>query len=342
MTADAFGEAQKELLRTLTHHMILMAERAHVMSNQKANSRILENADCIWRGKAIFEWETVSFDTASCHGENLHPLARHFFVQQPGQLESTGTCGSYSPQPLEPSSALSLEPLPDLVLPDICDVEPTCWANNVNEKFLHGHCVSCFSAVATSGMSSSCLSRKYDLSIDWSPKLRDNILAGPEPSGCENSTYIDGLNSSCNPFNWSDIPHFGMEDSCGVYTASTRPSVHDLSKNGSEHPWYPDVGSEPKSGTQETLPDLSSAMIALDEPTFEHELKPSNDHNEGEVRPGLVERIKRNPRNRNFLAFARGCKLSRFWAADAQNLKTCVSCGASGSGFSSAVPEVCV
>ena len=62
MTANAFEEAQKELLRILTHHMILIAERVHVLSDQKAQSRILESADRIWREKAIFEWETVPID----------------------------------------------------------------------------------------------------------------------------------------------------------------------------------------------------------------------------------------------------------------------------------------
>lgn len=70
MTANAFEEAQKELLRILAHHMILIAERTHIIDNQRTDCDILENAYRLWSGKAVFNWDVVqvhgSQDFCSC------------------------------------------------------------------------------------------------------------------------------------------------------------------------------------------------------------------------------------------------------------------------------------
>ena len=88
MTANAFEEAQKELLRIMAHHMILIAERVHLMDSPRANCHILENACSVWRGKAVFKWETVRPDepkelqedlaSVACYGPVLNELALRF------------------------------------------------------------------------------------------------------------------------------------------------------------------------------------------------------------------------------------------------------------------------
>ncbi len=75
MTANAFAEAQKELLRILAHHKILIAERVHLMDSPRADCHILENACSVWRGKAVFKWETVQADEFKELQEDLASVA---------------------------------------------------------------------------------------------------------------------------------------------------------------------------------------------------------------------------------------------------------------------------
>ncbi len=97
MTANAFAEAQKELLRILAHHMILIAERVHLMDSTRADCRILENACSVWHGKAVFKWETVQPDEPKELQEDFASVACYGLVQNELALGFPGSNLEQSP-----------------------------------------------------------------------------------------------------------------------------------------------------------------------------------------------------------------------------------------------------
>lgn len=269
MTANAFEDAQKELLRTLTHHMILVAERSHVMSDQKANSLIVEKAYCNWSQKAIFRWETVSLNLHEDLKEDYHSLAHHFSSQGLRKLESMGigTSGLYPPQLIERTPILSLDALSDLKALDSCDT------NNVNDETLPSHCVFCASILDFSGVCSQCLPLNHDICIDGDPKHIGDPLNGPEFSGYETSANIDGIDQFGYQWNLSNPLQESIQSTVGVGTASEGKDLHALCIDYSGLSWDPEAESEPRPRTLETSPGFASPASAFDQSLFRKDLQ---------------------------------------------------------------------
>lgn len=96
MTANAFGDTQRQLLRILAHHMIHIAERAHVLDSQRANGHVLENASRLWSGKAVFEWKAVQIDGPRELDQDLDLFACCSALHDKQEVTSTGFNGELS------------------------------------------------------------------------------------------------------------------------------------------------------------------------------------------------------------------------------------------------------
>lgn len=83
MTASSFEEAQKELLRILAHHMIIIAERAGILETQGADCLLQGNAHRLWSGKAVFNWDLVQLGDFGVHEEGYQSSADYYPVQGP-------------------------------------------------------------------------------------------------------------------------------------------------------------------------------------------------------------------------------------------------------------------
>lgn len=52
----AFIDAQQQLIGTLSHHLIHVAEQLHLLADNVARERLIEGARSRWDRKATFEW----------------------------------------------------------------------------------------------------------------------------------------------------------------------------------------------------------------------------------------------------------------------------------------------
>lgn len=59
-TMQVFFEAQKQLLRILTHHMIYLGERINLLDDSISKKLIVEGSHCQWKRKPAFEWKELS------------------------------------------------------------------------------------------------------------------------------------------------------------------------------------------------------------------------------------------------------------------------------------------
>ena len=70
-----FEAARQQLLRTLSHHMVNLAERINLMRTHEVKQRLLDSASNQWRKTAQFEWKvTITYDPPMlvCQGERYY------------------------------------------------------------------------------------------------------------------------------------------------------------------------------------------------------------------------------------------------------------------------------
>lgn len=87
----AFSDAQRQVIRTLAHYLVQIAERLHLFENDVARERLIEDARSQWHGRAMFEWkiETVDSDHAPSFGEQLSFSALNSFVEPDSVIAET-------------------------------------------------------------------------------------------------------------------------------------------------------------------------------------------------------------------------------------------------------------
>lgn len=248
MTANTFGEAQKQLLRILAHHMILIAERSHVLESQRANGHILENASRLWSGKAVFDWEIVRVDGPREPEEDFEDFTSGSSIKKTQRVTSIDFSGQ--------SSTLDFEDVPtspnlfsDTVSPENTfqfselPVPPTAY-------LMHGHCIRCHEYITLKFHSADleqvvcerCLPHNAaTLSLSGDP-LPGLMVPEMGTSAVADSTpYLE------DEWNWSNPPFFPAEDNTSqmsqpstfgqgrMCTSSSKAGLADLATSDSNY-----------------------------------------------------------------------------------------------------------
>lgn len=304
MTSNAFEEAQKELLRILTYHMILIAERVRIIDSQEANCSILENAYRLWSGRAVFEWEVARLD-------GLGELAVYACCTH---------CGAIV-QPFETATASSFNTLLDTtILPDNSFEPPIPRTNDAYDDSVLGQCFSCYNALDAGGLCQPCLPLYLDLPIDKNLDHLGDPLQGQMVSETETSHFMRSLPCFEDQKSWSDFPELGRESMGEVYTPSFGPGPHQLStaySNLPSHLTTSDVSTLGVSGIVSASaplthdsPEFRSPMNAFEDANPGNEILTSNDCYGGEINPS-EGRPRGRPRKANSSMSARGKNRSR-------------------------------
>lgn len=160
MTTSAFGEAQRELVRILAHHMILVAERAHVIPGQGPNGQILENAHCLWEGKAVFSWNAV--ELANPEVDSISTTVGSKGLSQP-DFGSTGSSGEQSQPFFGNDSTSTLYRCEQITF---TDKAPVLKVPGANANSFVDRCVSCESVLDSDGLCRPCLLLGLNFPID--------------------------------------------------------------------------------------------------------------------------------------------------------------------------------
>ena len=92
LSTRAFVAAQQQLIRILTHYMIEIADRVHLLDAQSSKNAILEDASEQWKQMAAFGWR----DTDQQEGQRYAPPA------SADQHEIVGSMGFVADLPLNP------------------------------------------------------------------------------------------------------------------------------------------------------------------------------------------------------------------------------------------------
>ena len=56
---QGYDDAQKQLLRVLAHHLVLVGKKAQVLNPEYSETQIIEDASCQWKRRATFEWQEM-------------------------------------------------------------------------------------------------------------------------------------------------------------------------------------------------------------------------------------------------------------------------------------------
>ena len=171
MTTTAFIEAQKQLVRILAHHMIQIAERAHVLDSQKAGGRILENVYRLWDGKPVFRWEIVQLDVPRELEENSYLFLGNNSVQSRPEIGSAGM--SCAKLPVNMHEACLWNSRSDTVSSGNYNQGSTFGVTGTTENPTLGRCVFCNDALDADGLCWTCLLPDLDVPIDETPKDLD-------------------------------------------------------------------------------------------------------------------------------------------------------------------------
>ena len=208
---NAFEEARKELIRILAHHMVLLAERVHIIENQEACEPILENAHRIWSEKAVFKWEVVPSDGLEDFGRASGSPSNDYTVSGAGMLELTFpseeqlskspsydvACDSISPSHIVPLDN-------PLATPVSRDIGTTC------DPIL-GRCFSCSTPLDANGLCLFCLDPAL---MGESTNHQDDCLQDPTLFQDQNSSnicsspYLEDQWALMDPL-WSRIESMG-------------------------------------------------------------------------------------------------------------------------------------
>lgn len=245
MTPNAFEKAQKELLRILAYHMILIAERVRIIDSHTADCSILENAYRLWRGKAVFRWEMIR---PYCPGG----LA----VYDCCTTASTGSSAEQPPQVFE-----------------------TATASSFNTLSVLGQCFSCYNSLDADGLCQPCLTLYLDVPIDKNLDYLGDPLQGHMVSGTETSHFMRSLPCFEDQKSWSDFPELGRESKGEVYTPSFGPGPHQLSTAYSNLPWH--LATFDVSTLGVTGIASASAPLTHDSPEFTSPMNTFEDPNPG-------------------------------------------------------------
>ena len=275
MTAHAFEEAQKELLRSLAHHMILVAERAQILDDSRANHNILENAYLIWTGKAVFMWAAVSPDGSEELEESFDPVTCNPRVYHAQELGSAGWIGERTPLLSNLLPAFTFKSSADIVSPDNYVDGPISQINNSSTDPFHSRCLSCNSAfdVYVGGLCGLCLPLSLDFPIDRIPDpldepQQDQYISEPRASANAHST-----SRLENQLDWSDFLNLSVLKMSGVpvglddhpTTYSNLPGIPNASHTSCLS--TPEIESGPTPLTYDLL-ESASPTIAVERPSF--------------------------------------------------------------------------
>lgn len=218
MTMNTYVEAQKQLLRILAHHMIQIAERAHVLDKQKASDHILENAYRLWDRKAVFEWEIVQAENPLELKEDSNCFSGLSHTMQKPCLAAMHYCRQTA---VNSNAANSGNSFTDIFTSDSFKERSTAGITGVLDNPIIGRCVFCNNALDADGLCRPCLLLDIDFPIDETLDALDN----PPPCRMALETQNSAMNSSTpyssNLWNRLDPPNFLGEDTDGMSTASS-------------------------------------------------------------------------------------------------------------------------
>ena len=292
MTYNAFGEAQKGLLRILAHHMILIAERVHIIGSQRADCHILESAYRLWSEKAVFEWDDVPLDE-NTQPEDVLSILDCCTAHSIRKRGSIGSGGQQSPLPFSNATASSLDSSTDYIFPNhnlgrLISSE-TC----ANDDSILGQCFSCNGALNVNGFCQPCLSICLDAAVDGSLALgipiqshegsenRNPAAFYSEPSledqwypldslnfGVERQSSQQGLPDLSPPY--SNLLKLNATVPTGLsepeFLSDPAPIVYDFPE--SMHPVdNPHLGGEPQSSDDQSWESLHSLQYQFSKQT---------------------------------------------------------------------------
>ena len=292
MTAQSFEEARKGLLRSLAHHMILLAERAQIMDDSKANHNILENSYLTWTGKAVFKWQAVrSIDTEDLEG-SFHRLTRHCTVVDAQELGLADSIGEQTPLLSNPLPAFTSELPLDIVSSDHYEA-PFFQISGSSSDSLHSRLLVCDSAlgvdVDVDGICGLCPPLSLDVPIDMIPDHLDDPQQGQLVS--EAQTPVDHHSKPYlkRQWDWWDFPDFEVQNMSGVPVPGLPnpptvypilPGISDASDTSCLSMPEIEYGSIPMTCD---VPESASPMHAFEKPSFGIGLLNSDDADGGRM-----------------------------------------------------------
>lgn len=256
MTANSFEEAQKELLRILAHHMIVIAERAGILETQGADCPLQRNAHRLWSGKAVFKWDVVQLGDFGVHEEGYQSSTDYYPVQGPHELERRESEGKRSLQCIETIRASSPNPLSDIVPPDsFFEASNSSMASVVDDPTFT-RCFACGNALDANGLCQLCLPEvRFDENTTYpvNPFGGKALSQNQASENIYSSPFIEDLQD------WSDPSNFGVQNMGGLSTPSSEPGLHDSFVTESYLPWL--VNNSDTSGFG--MPGDESATATL-------------------------------------------------------------------------------
>ena len=282
ITVNAFGDARKELLRVLAHHMVLIAERVSIIHDQTTRCHILDNAYCIWSGKAVFTWEIVEYDHFDDLEKDINSMVGNGPVHEVRDFGLTGPNGSrsspffrYGPAP-SPSTPLEFLPR------DTYGVAPVPGIDTANDDSLLAHvCLVCSGTLEVDGICQPCLAYTFEAPTSGDPNhLSVNLQdqTGPENWTSGNmyvTPEIDGQ------YNWSEFPEIEVQNTVGLSVPSSGLDLPEIPTPHACIPWQfdtlIDTLIEPSLSTSGQLPEYASGMTYFDESKFNENPQTSDD-----------------------------------------------------------------
>ena len=311
MMANTFGQAQKELLRILVHHMVHIAGRAHVLDSQTAISSILGNADRLWSGKAVFEWKIVQPQGPSESDEDSDQFASYGSVHNTHEVFPTDISCNQLPMDFNP--AFSWNPLPNTVSSDSHYGGSNIDTSSATEYPNFCRCISCNNTLDDDGLCRLCLPIYLDTPIEETLDYLGNPIQGMTISDTQNSAAACSKPYLEDQSNWLDAPEFLVGNIGEVSAQSSRQGLDDVFTNHST-PWNydaPGASSAPSLNKRRRKAALISVM-----------------HRMMEYASSL--RIKNQRRQRSFFTADAALK--------ARRARRCLECGVS---LESCSPDLC-
>lgn len=264
MTANTFGQAQKELLRILAHHMIHVAGRAHVLDSQTVSSNILRNADRLWSEKAVFEWKIVQSQSPSEPDQDSDLFASYSSVHNTQEVFSTDVCCNQSPMDFNP--AFSWNHFSDTVSSDSHYGGSNIGASSATEYPNFCRCISCNSTLDDDGLCRVCLPIYLDTPIDGTLDYLGRPIPGMTISDIQNSAAACSMPYSEDQPNCLDASDFLVGNNGEVSAQSFRPGLDDVFTSHLTSPWdfhAPGTSKAPslsRGGIEATLTPVTHGM----------------------------------------------------------------------------------
>ncbi len=293
MTANTFGQAQKELLRILTHHMIHIAGRAHVLDSQTASSNILGNAERLWSEKAVFEWKIVQSQGPSESDEDSDLFASYSSVHTQEVFSTDMFCDQLT---TDFNPAFSWNPLSDPVSSDSHHGGSNMGTSSATEYPNFRRCISCNSTLDDDGLCRLCLPLYLDTPIDGILDYLGHPIPGVTTSDTQNSAVACSKPYLEDQSNWLDALEFLAGDVGEVSAQVSRSGQDDVYTSHSTPPWHRDARgasnapSLSRRGIEATptpithgMTEYASSTNALESPIPVDEVLTNNDRYEGNM-----------------------------------------------------------